>query len=72
LNALPLLPAKADRPRAFDARFLIGQEAMMGQGVAPVRYAWGSLSLLPLAVFAVTFDPNVNRWPANFAWLAAY
>lgn len=43
----------------------------MGQGVAPVRYAWGILSLLLLAVFVVTFDPNVNRWPANFAWLAA-
>jgi hypothetical protein len=44
----------------------------MGQGVAPVRYAWGILSLLPLAVFVVTFDPNVNGWPANPAWLAAY
>ena len=27
----------------------------MGQGVAPVRYAWGVVSLLLLAVFAVTY-----------------
>ncbi|MFI5397545.1 MAG: hypothetical protein ACHQ9S_18570 [Candidatus Binatia bacterium] len=43
----------------------------MGQSVAPVRSVWIILPLLLLTVFVATFDPNVNRWPVNFTWLAA-
>lgn len=35
------------------------------------RHAWIIVPLALLAAFVVTFDPNVNRWPVNFTWLAA-
>jgi hypothetical protein len=37
----------------------------------PLRYLWNILPFALLVYFVAAFNPGVNRWPVNFAWLAA-
>ncbi len=43
----------------------------MTPGAVRARYAWTVAPLVLVAVFAVSFNPDSNRWLVNFAWLGA-